>query len=257
MKTFKIIKSMNYVSYPIYQELVKIGGSVSSFKNVLIAAFVGMLVDKTPLSSFILEAILCMTKKENLIDCEPKIMENSKIAISIIIALLIFALSQLFHYLSERLGSNKNTRKKQEKIAYEFYNVVIPILIEVKGLVEQAQESEKDGKNNNNIKLYLLQALFNMHELDKIVTNMDIKVKKITGKDDKDSRAVLEQINENAYRTFCYETSCVINTLSNEIHKNFVCCSEKSVINEVDMLRKLPNDLLKKISTKTSRTPTV
>lgn len=124
-------------------------------------------------------------------------------------------------------------------------------------MVEQAQESEKDGKNNNNKKLYLLQALFNMHELDKIVTNMDIKVKNITGKDDKDSRAVLEQINENAYRTFCYEMSCVINTLSDEIHKNFVCCSEKSVIIEVNMLKKLPNDLLKKISTKTSRPPTV
>lgn len=54
MKLFKLIKSIDYVSYPSYKELVKISdavsNSVATFRDMLISTIVGILFDKTPLS---------------------------------------------------------------------------------------------------------------------------------------------------------------------------------------------------------------
>ena len=61
MKLFKLIKSIDYVTYPAYKELVRISNTVSdsvrAFRNVLISAIAGVLFNLTPLSNLMLAKI--------------------------------------------------------------------------------------------------------------------------------------------------------------------------------------------------------
>lgn len=116
MKFFKLIKSIDYVSYPTYKELMKISdavsNSVAAFRNVLISAILGILFDKTPLSEYILT---CIAKKfpgstiENIAN-----YESSPAILSIIIAVVFWGIFKFSNFIKERWGSNKNTKKKRD-----------------------------------------------------------------------------------------------------------------------------------------------
>ena len=155
MKLFKLIKSIDYVSYPAYKELVKISdavcNSVATFRDMLVSTIVGILFDKTPLSECILT---CLSNKfpggtiENIAK-----YENSPLILSIIIAVAFFGLFKLVYFIKTRWGSNKNTKKKRDILVHEFYNVAIPQLIEVKSIIEQIKDDTSGEKRKKALRM--------------------------------------------------------------------------------------------------------
>lgn len=149
MKLFKLIKSIDYVAYPSYKELVKISdavtNSIETFRDMLISAIIGVLFDVTPLSG----CIVSLIKENNSTDIVQKIIsyEDITIFISIFITLIVYGAINLVHFIYARWGSNKNTKKKRDIIVYEFYNVAIPQLIEVKSILEQVKEIEAKSES--------------------------------------------------------------------------------------------------------------
>lgn len=61
MKLFKLVKSIDYVTYPVYKELLKISktvnDSLSNFKTILVSAAIGVLFDASPLSQYIVNLL--------------------------------------------------------------------------------------------------------------------------------------------------------------------------------------------------------
>ena len=144
MKLFKLIKSIDYVTYPAYKELVRISNTVSdsvrAFRDILISAIAGVLFNLTPLSNLILSKI----KGQSPSGIIEKIInyENTPIFISIIAAIIIYGGINLVKAIQIRCGSNKNTKPKRDILVYEFYNVAIPQLVEVKSILEQIDENQ-------------------------------------------------------------------------------------------------------------------
>ena len=116
MKLFKLIKSIDYVTYPAYKELVRISNTVSdsvrAFRDILISAIAGVLFNLTPLSNLILSKI----KGQSPSGIIEKIInyENTPIFISIIAAIIIYGGINLVKAIQIRWGSNKNTKPKRD-----------------------------------------------------------------------------------------------------------------------------------------------
>ena len=246
MRSFKLIKSMSLVSYPLYNELVKIRKSTTSFVNVLISTVVGVLLDKSPLSGYILDYIaelgwLNINQKIALVG-----EEDAKTFLSIAIAFLLFLIAQIIYFIYNSWGSNKNTRSKREKLAYEFYNIVIPKLIEVKSLVEQAQEATSEEKNKK--KLLLLQALYNMREFSVKMMRMRIIETKQSGVTTKNSKVLLDIIGRSAYSTVCNEMQELNELIESQINSTFDVNTESDVTADICSLKFADKKLFSKLT---------
>lgn len=205
MKFFKIIKSIDYVTYPTYKELVKISDSVSnsiaSFRDIIISSIVGVLFNITPLS-------ICITsfiKKSYPSTVLARIasFENTPLVLAIAIAIILYLGIKFGHFLHDRCESNKNTKKKRDMIVHEFYNVAIPQLIEVKSILEQV----KDDHSGEMIKklLLLLQAKYEICVLYNVLSEMNIIERNKTGLQTDDSSILHNRISACTYSTFIRE----------------------------------------------------
>lgn len=217
MKFFKLIKSIDYVSYPTYKELMKISdavsNSVAAFRNVLISAIFGVIFDKTPLSEYILT---CIANKfpgstiENIAN-----YENSPVILSIIIAVVFLGIFKFSNFIKERWGSNKNTKKKRDILVHEFYNVAIPQLIEVKSMMEQIKDDTSADKRKKS--LLLLQAKYEICDLHESLFDMNIIEKDKTGLQTEDSSTLSRRISRCAYTDFLVEMLSIMESIYKEL----------------------------------------
>lgn len=210
MKLFKLVKSIDYVTYPVYKELLKISktvnDSLSNFKTILVSAAIGVLFDASPLSQYIVNLL----KEQPL----PKFLlktisgKNAPLFLSIIIALLFYAIVCAVHWVAVRYSSNKNTVEKQNDIVDEFYAIAIPQLIEVKSILEQVDE---DNSNDDRKKLLLLlQAKHEIQKLNKMLHQMCIIEHGKLGNQTDDSQELAGRIGKCAYITFLEEMLVII-----------------------------------------------
>lgn len=264
MKLFKLIKSIHYVSYPSYKELVKISdalsNSIASFRDMLISAVVGVLFEKTPLSEKIL---MCLADgfPDSTIEDIAK-YENSPITLSVIIAATIFGLLKLANFIKTRWGSNKNTKQKRDKLVYEFYNVAIPQLIEAKSILEQIRDDES-GEERKKI-LLLLQAEHEICDLHRRLFNMKIIEKDKDGKQTGDSDTLSSRISKCAYINFLEEMLDVMYEIYKELSENCgntaeddigsICATIKSsgVFSQVNEIEEKLQEIKDKIETSAS-----
>lgn len=202
MKLFKLIKSLDYVGYPSYKELIKISHSVSSsvanIRGLLISAIVGVLFDKTPLSKELI-ALISKRYPGGLIE-RIATYENAPIIISVAIATSVYLLIILGHFICTRWGSNKDKKSKRDILVYEFYNVAIPQLIEVKSILEQV-EGDDSGEDRKKL-LLLLQAKHEICELYRLLHGMKIIEKRRCGSLTDSSSILCNRIGKCTYTTF-------------------------------------------------------
>ena len=210
MKFHKLVKSIDYVTYPVLVELRKInntlGNSLSRFRDLIVSAVVGIFFEVTPMSELIIEAILKKSK------CQYIVMfgnyDNADKIIAICLAGLMYSVLWFRHFIIERWGSNKDTVDERKEIAFEFYKVIIPSLISVKSIVEQHDDSKG---NEDKQFLLLLQAKHSLEELICLLSHLNvIELDKKTNLLSRDSKDVLDQIGKEAYFTVLIDIiSCV------------------------------------------------
>jgi len=233
MKLFKLIKSIDYVSYPSYKELVKISNAVSNsidtFRDLLLSTIIGVLFDKTPLSECLLQ---CLAEKfPNSIAEQIAAYDNSSLILSIIIAVLAFCAIKLFYFIKARININKNTKKKRDVLVHEFYNIAIPQLIEVKSIIEQTTE-DTSGDHRKKL-LLLLQAKYEVCDLNRSLFEMNIIERDKTGLQTKDSHILSDRISKCAYINFLEEMLDIIEI----IYKELSAISDDYLENDINDIR--------------------
>ena len=233
MKFHKLVKSIDYVTYPVLIELRKtnniLGNSLSSFRNLIISAVMGVLFDITPMSEFIIEDILKKSSFKRIAmfgNCR----DADKI-IAICLAGLLYGVLYFRHIIMERWGSNKDTVDERKEITFEFYKVVIPGLISAKSLVEQHDDSKG---NEDKQFLLLLQAKHELEELLCLLSRLDvIEIDEKTNLLTHDSKDVLDQIGKEAYCTVLIEIlECI-----QDVYTKIQNCSSKPVNNTLSELK--------------------
>lgn len=207
MKLFKITKSVNYVTYPAYRELVKIRGSVTdamkSLKDLLMSLIAGYIVN----NSIIIKApITCF---RNSFPEMSKIIidflgsEFLSLLLYVIISATCFYIVKFVSFVASMKNNNKDTNQKREQIRYAFYNVAIPLLIEGKSIIEQYEEDKSDEKKKK--LLLLLQAYNCMEELYTMLFSFKVIERDKTGEQTPNSCEVYENIGRCAYDTLVAE----------------------------------------------------
>ena len=207
MKLFKLIKSIDYVTYPAYKELVKIsdavGNSVTAFRDMLISTIAGVIFDITPISGIIVSYIKEQFPNPDTLINQIASYENAPQLVSILGAVIIFGFINLIHFIVSRWGSNKNSKKKRDIIVYEFYNVAIPQLIEVKSILEQMKDDDSEEERKK--LLLLLQAKHEICDLYQLVSQMRVLEKDKTGLQTLHSSDLSNPLSMYAYHTFLSE----------------------------------------------------
>lgn len=259
MKLFKLIKSIDYVTYPAYKELVRISNTVSdsvrAFRDILISAIAGVLFNLTPLSNLILSKI----KGQSPSGIIEKIInyENTPIFISIIAAIIIYGGINLVKAIQIRWGSNKNTKPKRDILVYEFYNVAIPQLVEVKSILEQIDENQSIDERKK--VLLLLQAKHEICNLYEMLSEMRIIEREKSGCPTIHSNILSDRISPSAYNTFLREMlanfSSIYKDLSVHCNGTLVreeelddiraCINKTGVFDQVDSIRDALEDCKK------------
>jgi len=257
MKLFKLIKTSDYVSYPIYKELVKINDSISNsittFRDVLISTIVGVLFDKTPVSNQLL--MFAKSFFPNNIIGEMAQFEGASILLSTSIGFLFYGLIKFYHFMKTRLTSNKNSKRKRDCLVDEFYKLAIPQLIEVKSMLEQVEEIEtKDAKDLRKKILILLQAKHEICDLYNFIYSMHVIERGKKGVQTNDSTILISRISQCAYKNFLEEMLDLLHTIYSNLKMN--CCDnakddmEKvlSVINSSGVFDKIQEVYEKQLS---------
>ena len=231
MKLFKLIKSMDYVTYPIYKELVQIsdaiGNSITAFRDMLISTIIGVIFEVTPISNLVVDYL-----KEKYPDPESFINKfvsyaDITVFISILFALIVFFLINLVQFFISRWGSNKNTKRKRDVIVYEFYNVAIPQLIEVKSILEQMNDDDS-GEDRKKL-LLLLQAKHGVCDLYSLLFGMHIVERDKSGVQTTNSRILNSRISMFAYTTFLEELLEILFSIYSELTNNYTDSAKEDI----------------------------
>lgn len=217
MKLFRLIKSIDYVSYPIYKELVKISNtinnSIGNLRDIIISTIIGILLDSSSLS----QNVAC--KLITLFPCGTFVKVYSWLGVngmgrilSFSLVVFVFLLLRLCAFVKDLFKSNKDTKEKRDILAFEFYNVVLPQLKEIESMIEEINETNKDANND----LLILRAKHEACDLYKTVFNMKVFEYDSKKQQTKASEIMIQRIGKDAYELFIkelLETMVVIYTL--------------------------------------------
>ena len=246
MKLFKLIKSIDYVTYPSYRELVKIRNAVSnslaSFRNILISSMIGVLFEVAPISDYIVTKFMnnhpvgcCKARSD---------YENTSLLISIVVALIAYLIISLVRSVCIRFRSNKDTKSKRDTLVYEFYKIAIPQLIEVKSILEQMDE--KPSRYERKKKLLLLQAKHEICDLYRLVSEMRVIERKKMGLLTQESKVLHDRIGKSTYSIFLEEmletmydiysklSGYNVSKIQDEIEEIKANINEMGIFNEID-----------------------
>ena len=206
MKFNKLVKTIDYVTYPSLQELRKInrnlGDSISKLTDLILSAIIAIAVDKTELIQL---AVTKIVTKHQIVYLHSIVKSNTPIKldtlgtiIAIILGLTVLVIIRIARWIYVRCRyKNKRKVSQREGIFCDFYKVAIPQLVTIKSLLEQHDESESTDIHKRF--LLLLQVKYEICDL--IMTLDRIKVLEVkkdgTLRDDSDS--VLGLIGSDAY----------------------------------------------------------
>ncbi len=216
MRFHKLVKSFDYVTYPVLVELRKInrtlGNSLSNLNNIFLSAAIGLLFDITPLSSIIVDKWLKPCKWSFVSNFAQYSEIDTLVAFSIAGLFLFFLWVR--DYLNLRFGSNKDTVDERNLLVHEFYRVVIPSLISAKSFIKQHDDTDKNDVEKRF--LLLLQAKHELEELICILSDMRIiEVDSKTHILSEDSKNVLAQIGDDIYFTILLDMiKCTLDVYS-------------------------------------------
>lgn len=198
MKLFKLIKSIDYIAYPVNREVIRISESLNDdfgkVKELIISTIIGVLFDKMTFSNMVIG--LLVKSKWSLLR-EFAHFLGAKIIIATLVAILCYIIIKLSHNIKNKTESNKNTIEKRDLLVDDFYHILIPSQIEAKSIIEQVQEVQ--GKDKNTILLLLFQA---EHEIDNTMQYLrEMRLLEVDGKGQltEDSCRLIERIGRPVY----------------------------------------------------------
>lgn len=169
MKFYKLVKSIDYVTYPSLIELRKIstsiGDAISNFQNIILAALLSTILDLSTISKWLVTKIASLWPAQTIVRFSR--LENAGKILSVLIGLFLYSIFFLIRWIRIRWGSNKNTIGEREQISYDFYKDELPHLIAVKSIIDQHDSKDSDGKEKNKETKYLLllQAKYELSQL--------------------------------------------------------------------------------------------
>lgn len=231
MKTYKIVDSLTYVTYPIYQEIIEIKGAVSntisSLRNILISAIISTLFSSTPICKYILERI----NESSTCDIIKIITgyKGTPIFLAIALALCVYTIIKLIEFINSRWRSNKNTKEKQDRIIKDFYFLALPNSVIIKSKLEKIKETvdmDKDKKL-----LFLMQAKIAFVDLYNDVTRMHIVEYADPEKQvlTHDSEELLNRISKCAYTTFLVDLMNSLYDIISQLHDGYSVPAKKDI----------------------------
>ena len=206
MKFNKLVKTIDYVTYPSLQELRKInrslGDSISKLTDIVFSAIVAAAIDKTELLQLVFTR--CSENSRFLIlrdianNSSPISKETIGTIIAVILGILICVLIRITRWFYVRCRyKNKRKVTQREGIACDFYKSVIPQLITIKSLLEQHDETNIHDRDT--CLLLLLQVKY---EICDMISNLD-RIKVLEERKDgsllDNSKDVFKLIGSDAY----------------------------------------------------------
>lgn len=231
MKLFKLVKSIDYVAYPVNREVIKISESlnddIGTLKELILSGAIGVLFDKTMLSNLIIGWL--SKSKWSLLQVFTN-YTGANVIIAILVALLVYCLIKKCHKNKRMKESNKNTVEKRDQLIDDFYHILIPSQIEAKSIIEQAQEAQ--GKDENTILLLLFQA---EHEIDntmRLLREMRLIEVDGTGQLTEDSSVLIKRIGRSAYVELLRGVLNNLSSLSNILEASYT--DQTELKNRVD-----------------------
>lgn len=235
MKFHKLVKSIDYATYPVLVELRRInrtlGNSLSRFRDILISTVIGILLDISPVSQFIIDSLFKNSHCRYLVKFSS--YSNADTLVAILLAGLVYFALWLWHFIKGRWGSNKNTINERKEISFEFYKVVIPNLISLISIIEQADDSTDDEDKRV---LLLFQAKHELEDLINILSRLNvIEIDAKTNILTQNSRDVLDQIGQDAYFAVLID---IIDRIS-DVYNKLKNCTTKHISATLDSIRSL------------------
>lgn len=151
MKLFKITKSVDYVTYPLYREVQIISASIDSridkLRDIVISAVIDALIGSTPLIDY----LVCKAHLRWFSQCEWFGKVRWNILIIVVLFFLIYIIMKfikLFASLINASGNNTPARRKSREDT--FFNYIVPKLIEIKSSLEHVDEKHiENGKSDS------------------------------------------------------------------------------------------------------------
>ena len=231
MRFNKIIKSIDYVTYPLLTELKEINQRMRKANNVVLSALVSFVINKTFIVQHILQSI---SEKSNCICIKKMLSTNDSIKTASSIVVIVFGLFVLsfpyvVDYFKKRWGSNKKDYIEREEIVNAFYRSVIPHLISIKSIMEQHNEAKKKEKSKK--ALLLMQANYEICNLVLALNKLKIIERKKDGNLKESSQELLYLIGKDVYLQVVNDICECIYNLMISLKKN------NSSMNEISFLK--------------------
>lgn len=244
MKFYKLVKSIDYVTYPSYVELQKInrslGDSFSSIKSAFWSAFLALALDGTFISQWLVDQI-CSKSSNSLIVSFSQNPNASKI-LAVTIALLVFLVICSVRFVMSRWGSNKKTVEARNMIVSTFYRVIIPNLIALKSIVQQHDEAirrielrqnEPEVWDKEKRYLLMLQANYEVCELISELNKLCVVEVSKTNIMTNESKNVLDHIGANVYFTVILDVLTIADDITSRIRN----CEGKEIESSLKTIR--------------------
>lgn len=222
MKFNKLVKTIDYVTYPSLQELRKInrnlGNSISKLTDLFFSAIVAVAIDKTELIQLAVKKIVVKHQiiwLQNIFNSNTPIkLDTLGTVIAILIGLAILIIIRIARWIYVRCRyKNKRKVSQREGVSSDFYKLVIPQLVTIKSLLEQHDESEPEAKHKRF--LLLLQVKYEICDLVLTLDRIKVLEVKKDGTLLDNSKDVLDLIGSDAYYAVLEElTRCASTTRS-------------------------------------------
>lgn len=218
MKFYKLIKSIDYVTSPVYEELCairkEITNTLNDTKSLVISIIAGLLSNSTELFNSVQNKLLLSVEKPNLVKFIESDFFRVLCPITVIVFVYFFIKALTFFYTHVKLSceDNKDSKAKRDILVDKFYHQIIPQLIEIKSLTEKASTLNTQEDERKILLLYL-QAKHELKNLMCDLENMKVLERQTTGLIKKDSAILLDRIGDMTYNLVLAEMLDIINLL--------------------------------------------
>ncbi len=211
MRFYKLSKTIDYVTYPIYKQAKSINSSLnnsaSSIKDYVFSAVISIVLERSIQElPFVIEAEEAVKQKtatgfQSFI-ASPITQILATVLLAIIIFLIIPFICRIYRKLTYK--GNKSTEEQRSEIKHSYYSIGIPRLIEAKSLIEKTDEISGYTNEKN---LMVCEAFDIVHELfDSVmewkIYDKDYAKDKSNPPQSENSIALVKMIGEFSYETF-------------------------------------------------------
>ena len=238
MKFYKLIKSIDYVTSPVYEELCairkEITNTINDTKSLVISIIAGLLSNSTELFNSVQNKLLLSVEKPNLVKFIESDFFRVLCPIIVIVFVYFFIKAFTFFYTHVKLSceENKDSKEKRDILVDRFYHQIIPQLIEIKSLTEKAATLSAQDDERKKLLLYL-QAKHELKRLLYELKRMQVFEKDTTGLMKKDSTILVDRIGDMTYNLVLAELLDIIALFFDHF---YTCQYSDQLINELGVL---------------------